>query len=221
MRRYTLMYMEGGRARGGRTVGARLVSEAALAAMMTGHVDLLPEGYPGEPGRPSGRYGYGLSVYPDFFGHRLVSHSGSVLVSTAYMGFVPEREAGVMVLANGAGYPLSHIGDAALAVLLGEDPWSLPGIRTERALEQLTGRYETYQGTFGGTVTRAGDFLMLKIENKLLSQTAPLVPVELDAERARFFTLALGRRLWVEFSRRNGEVELIYERYKMRRVGAP
>ncbi|HEU5300387.1 MAG TPA: serine hydrolase [bacterium] len=214
MSRYVRMYLEGGR-----TGGARVASEASLAAMMTGYVDLLPEAYPGDPGQPTGRYGYGLSAYPDFFGHRLVSHSGSVLVSTAYMGFIPEREIGVMVLANGSGYPLSQIGDASLAVLLGEDPFSLPGIRSERALEQLTGRYETYRGTYGGTVSRAGDFLMLKIENKLLSQTVPLVPVELGPDRARFFTLALGRRLWVEFTTRNGEVELIYERYKMRRTG--
>lgn len=213
MSRYVRMYLEGGRVGSG-----RLAAEASLEAMMTGHVDLLPEAYPGEPGHPAGSYGYGLSTY-DFFGHRLVSHSGSVLVSTAYIGFVPGREIGVVVLANGSGYPLSQIGDAALAVLLGKDPMSLPGIRVERALEQLTGRYETYRGTYGGTVSRAGDFLMLKIENKLLSQTIPLVPVELGPDRARFFTLALGRRLWVEFAMRDGAVELVYERYKMRRVG--
>lgn len=215
MSRYVRMYLAGGRAAGGRLVG-----EPALAAMLTGYVDLPAEVYPSDERRPVGRYGYGLSVYPEFFGHRLVSHSGNVLVSTAYMGFVPERAIGVIVLANGSGYPLAPIGEAALAVLLGEEPGSLHAIRTEQILEHLTGRYETYRGTYGATVTKTADFLMLTIEDRLLSQTVPLVPVALDGERARFFTLAQGRRLWVEFTRRDGGVELSYERYTMRRVGA-
>ncbi|MDQ7844595.1 MAG: serine hydrolase, partial [Armatimonadota bacterium] len=121
---------------------------------------------------------------------------------------------------NGSGYPMAHIAGFALAVLLGEDPWTLPGIREERALERLTGRYETYRGTYGGTVKRAGDFLILEIKNRLLEQSVPLVPVSLEPERARFFTLALGRRLMVEFEIRDGGVDLIYERYRMRRTGS-
>jgi len=61
---------------------------------------------------------------------------------------------------------------------------------------------------------------MLEIKNKLLAQTVPLVPVALESDRARFFTLSMGRRLWVEFAVRDGGVELIYERYKMRRTGS-
>lgn|GEM_PF-4924338 len=79
---------------------------------------------------------------------------------------------------------------------------------------------EKYRGTYGGTVKRAGDFLMLEIKNRLLEQTLPLVPVALEPDRARFFTLTLGRRLVVEFDIRDGGVDLIYERYKMRRVGS-
>jgi hypothetical protein len=176
--------------------------------------------YPAAERIPVAHYGYGLSVYPGFFGRTLISHSGSVLVSTAYMGFIPADGAGVMVLANGSGYPLGQMGQFALAVLLGEDPWLLPGIREERALERLTGRYETYHGTYGGTVTRAGDFLVLEISNKLLEQKVILIPTSLGPDRATFFTLAAGRRLVVEFEVSDRGVDLIYERYKMRRTGA-
>jgi len=213
--RYVRMFLPGGR-----TAGGRLVSDASLAAMTTGYVDLPQEVYPAESRRPIGKYGYGFSIVPDFFGHVLVGHGGSVLVSTAHLAFVPDREVGVMVLANGSGYPMAHVAGFALAVLLGEDPWTLPGVREERALERLVGRYETYRGTYGATVKRAGDFLVLEIKNRLLEQTVPLVPLSLRPDRARFFTLALGRRLAVEFEIRDGGVDLIFERYKMRRTGS-
>ena len=43
------------------------------------------EGYFGPVG-----YGYGLTITPDFLGHKLVSHGGSIIVSTAHMALVPE-----------------------------------------------------------------------------------------------------------------------------------
>ncbi len=214
MGRYVAMYLAGGRAPAG-----QLVSAASLGAMMSPSVALPPEIYPAADRIPIGHYGYGLSVYPDFYGHTLVGHGGSVLVSTAHMAFIPDRAIGVMVLANGSGYPLQHIAHFALAAMLGEDPWLLPALQVERLLQHLTGRYETYQGTYGATVRRAGDFLALEISNKLLAQTVPLVPVSLNPVHPRFFTLAGGRRLTIEFEVADGSIDLIYERYKMRRVG--
>lgn len=203
----------------GRTNGATVLSPASIEAMLGRYVALPTEIYPAGEARPIGHYGYGLSTYPDFFGHVLAGHGGAVLVSTAHLAFVLDRDIGVIVLANGTGYALQHIAYFTLASMLGEDPWQFPGLRVERALQQLEGRYETYQGTYGATVTRAGDFLMLKIENKLLSQTVPLVPLDLDPARPRFFTLTLGRRLPVDFHIRPEGIEVIYERYRMKRVG--
>lgn len=214
MAAYLKMFLGGGRAN-----GATILTPASLGAMLGTYVALPLEIYPGSEPTPSGHYGYGLSTNPDFFGHTVAGHGGSVLVSTAYLAFIPDRDIAVIVLANGSGYPLQHIAYFALASMLGEDPWRIPGLRVEGALKPLEGRYETYQGTYGATVTRAGDFLMLKIENKLLSQTVPLVPLDLDPARPRFFTLTLGRRLIVDFHVRSEGVEVIYERYRMRRVG--
>jgi CubicO group peptidase (beta-lactamase class C family) len=214
MTAYLKMFLARGRAN-----GAAILSPSSTQAMLGRYVALPQEIYPGGEAMPIGHYGYGLSTYPDFFGHTLAGHGGAVLVSTAHLAFVPDRDIGVVVLANGTGYALQHIAYFALASMLGEDPWQIPGLRVERALQQLEGRYETYQGTYGATVTRAGDFLMLKIENKLLSQTVPLVPLNLDPARPRFFTLTLGRRLLVDFHVRPEGIEVIYERYRMRRVG--
>jgi CubicO group peptidase (beta-lactamase class C family) len=214
MTAYLKMFLARGRAN-----GAAILSPSSTQAMLGRYVALPQEIYPGGEAMPIGHYGYGLSTYPDFFGHTLAGHGGAVLVSTAHLAFVPDRDIGVVVLANGTGYALQHIAYFALASMLGEDPWQIPGLRVERALQQLEGRYETYQGTYGATVTRAGDFLMLKIENKLLSQTVPLVPLNLDPARPRFFTLTLGRRLLIDFHVRPEGIEVIYERYRMRRVG--
>jgi CubicO group peptidase (beta-lactamase class C family) len=214
MARYVAMYLADGRGPQG-----RVISPESLRAMTTPYVALAPEVYPASERIPTGHAGYGLFVNPDFFGHTLIGHGGAVLVSTAHLAFIRDREAGVIVLANGSGYAMAHLAHAALAVMLGEDLWTLPGVANDRALEPLAGRYETYQGTYGATIKRAGDFLMLEIKNKLLAQTVPLVPVSLDPAHPRFFTLTLGRRITVEFDVHDGEVDLIYERYRMRRVG--
>lgn len=214
MSRYLAMYLANGRGPEG-----KVISPESLRAMTTPYVALVPEVYPASESIPIGHAGYGLFVYPNFFDHTLIGHGGAVLVSTAHLAFIPDREIGVIVLANGSGYAMGHFANAALAVMLGKDPWTLPGVASERSLEQLAGRYETYQGTYGATVKRAGDFLMLEIKNKLLAQTLPLVPVALDTSNPKFFTLSLGRRIPVEFYLDGGRTELIYERYKMRRVG--
>ncbi len=214
MTHYLAMYLGGGKGPRG-----PLVTQESLRTMMSPHIPLPLETYSSAQAEPIGHYGYGLSVYPDFFGHTLVGHGGSVLVSTAHLAFIPDRHVGVIALANGSGYPLQYIAYFALAALLKEDPWKLPALHTERVLEDLTGTYETYRGTYQALVTRNGDFLNLTIRNKYTEQISPLVPQALDPDHPRFFTLAGGRKLTVEFTRVDGEAELIYERYKLRRVG--
>jgi len=215
MSRYVAMYLAGGRGPGG-----ALLTEESLRTMTSPHIPLPVETYVAvQQPKPIGHYGYGLNVYPDFFGHTLLGHGGSVLVSTAYMAFIPDRHLGVIVLANGSGYPLQHIAYFALAAALKEDPWKLPALHTERVLNALTGTYETYRGTHQALVNRNGDFLYITDRNKYTEQVVPLVPFDLDPQHPRFLTLAGGRRLTVEFAKVNGETELVYERYKFRRVG--
>lgn len=218
--RYVAMFLAGGRS----PAGGTLLRPDLLRAMWQPRapIPFLQRG-PSGP-EPAGFYGYGLQVTPDFFGETLVGHGGSVLVFTAYIGFVPRHGVGVALLANGSGYPLNQMGAFALALLLGADPWSVPALRAERLLDDLTGVYETYRGTMRATVVRRGDFLVLEMQNTPQEQTALLVPegldpAGLDTQRPRFVTLAAARWLPVEFTRRDGDVDLIYERYRLRRVG--
>jgi len=161
-------------------------------------------------------YGYGLMVTEKFLGRKLVQHSGSVLVYTAYMGYLPSDKIGVIVLANASGYPLSTIGIYALTLALGRDPEKeLEFLRKEHIIESLEGVYETYKGTHRYIVKRQGDFLVLHYKNRYLESTTILVPEEINEDYARFFTLYNGRKMWAEFYRRDGKTILIFERYKL------
>ena len=62
-----------------------LISTESFEKMQSLHIH-RPNRYYGETG-----YGYGLGVTPDFHGRKLVSHGGSILVSTAHMSLVPEE----------------------------------------------------------------------------------------------------------------------------------
>ena len=160
-------------------------------------------------------YGYGWMITPNFHGYRLVSHGGSVLVYTAYVGYIPEKKVGVALLANASGYLLSHIGMYALSQLLGADPKTVPFIKSDKILGRLEGEYETYMGTMKANVKKKGDFLYIEIKDKYTEEIVPLIPEELEEDQAIFYTLSGGRRYTAVFKIKEDGTELIYERYKL------
>ena len=197
----------------GEVDGVRVASKESIEEMEKPRIRVPYEVFGGES------YGYGWMVTPSFLGRKLVGHGGSVLVSTAYVGYLPEEKLGVAVLANASGYPLSMIGIYALALMLGKDPEELEIVKRDRILDKLAGKYETYMGTFKATVNRSGDFLFLDTRGKYTGYVIPLVPEELSEEKATFFTVSAGRKVRAEFRIRDGSrVELIFERYKFRKV---
>lgn len=165
-------------------------------------------------------YGYGLSIIPNFFGCKLVGHGGSVLVYTAYMGYIPEKKVGVALLANGSGYPMSQMGLYALAMLVGEDPEKLPFIKVENTYEQLTGVYETYKGAMDAKVVAKGGLLQIEICDKYVDMVIPLIPESLEGNVKKFYAFQAGGKLPVEFIIENNSVELIYERYRLKKVSS-
>jgi len=141
-----------------------------------------------------------------------------VLVYTAYFGYIPDKNVGVAVLANGSGYPLSQIGLYALAMMIGENPESLPFIRVESVYDMLTGTYETYKGTMDAKVVAKGGILQIEIRDKYVDIVVPLVPEDLEGNVKKFYAFQAGGKLPVEFIIGNGGVELIYERYRLKKV---
>ncbi len=206
--RYVSMYLGWGVYR-----GQRILSHAHVAAMQQARIALPYEGQSGPR-----YYALGLFNTPSFFGRNMVDHGGSVLVATAFMGFVPEENLGLVMLANGSGYPLSQLGQYALALMLGEEPAKLPFAVLERELGALTGTYETYKGTMRGVVKRAGSMLMLEIKDKYNDTVTPLMVDDLAGSTKRFYALNAGVRVPVEFIVGPSGVEIIYERYLLRRT---
>lgn len=189
----------------------RIISWNSIVSMEKPYIKLPYEMFGGEA------YGYGLMIIPNFFGHKLVGHSGSILVHTGYIGYIRDRELGVAILANGAGYPLSFIGQYILAILLGKEPNKLPFIRNDDILKKLVGNYQLYKGTVKARVEKLGSLLQLIMKYGGEEVSIPLFPEELDEEYAVFKTISNWREYVVEFKVRDGYTELIYERYKFRK----
>ncbi len=135
------------------------------------------------------------------------------------MGYIPEKKIGIALLANGAGYLLSQIGLYGLALMLGEDPEKLPFIRMERNLEALTGRYETYKGTMKAQIAERNGLLFIEIKDKYRDMVIPLIPENLEGDVKRFYTLQAGGRLPIEFIVDGEKIDLIYERYRLKKGG--
>ena len=168
-------------------------------------------------------YGYGLAITPSFFDHKLVAHDGSVVVSTASLAFIPEINAGVVMMGNGAGMPYATIFQSVFAILLGKDPAAvIPTLQIESRMAQLTGRYETYRGIETITVINKGGLLYTKATDPVTTTTTltPLPPGRSDAGGHRFYTLRMGGKtpvaFWVD---EQGDTRLMIERYCYRKVG--
>jgi len=196
---------------GGEFEGKRIIGKDTLDKMETPYGKWPLEHYGGDS------YGYGLQVIPDFFGHKVVGHGGSVEVYTADMNYARDLKSGVVLLANGTGYNMGRMGMCAIAMLAGKDPESVKGVRLENLLKRLEGQYRAYKDTIFAEVKVNGSFLMLSGED--IGKDIVLVP---DGEAdgvARFYTLTAGTRMDVTFRFNKYGVELLYERYRYRRAG--
>lgn len=193
--------------------GVRVASRESVERM-EGEYARFPGGLFGDES-----YGYGLIVTRSFWGTKLVYHGGSVLVHTAFMGYAPSERAGVVVLANASGYPLSIIGVYALSILLGKNPDHLPFVKRDRVLSKLQGVYESFRGSYRLAVRRRGDFLLIEYRDRLTENVTPFAPLEIEEGYARFYTESYGRRLEAEFFIEGDRITMIYERYKAVKVG--
>ena len=211
MAKYISMYLNEGSCSSG-----SIVTKESLTEMMKPRVKT-----PYNPwvSRHARYYGFGLGSTQDSWGNIEVNHGGSVTTATAQLAFIPEKRVGVIALANATGYPLSYIADYALAVLMGNDPEQLPVIRFERSLAEVEGVYETYKGTMKCKVMRRGSLLSLEIGDRYREVSVPLIPIDWLGDVKHFEALVGDMKQTMEVYSDGGKQYLIYERYKMKKVG--
>lgn len=184
--------------------------------------DLLKKMFERHKERTKGWYGYGWGI-KEFLDEKLVGHSGSIGVSSAYIGFMEEEELGVALASNvSPDYPLEEVGKAILAICLGEDPeGSIPFFTRKSRLEELEGDYRSYKGIKRAAVEKDGSFLRLTFKDKLEGKSIILVPEELGDERCVFYTLSgAGDKVPVEFEiSSRSDIDLFIERWRLHKAG--
>ncbi len=200
----------------GKTETGRLASEQAFETMQQLHIDRT-DGYYGEYG-----YGYGLGITPDFLGHKMVGHGGSIAVSTAYMAFIPDLEIGVVMMGNSSGMNYSIIAESVLAMLMDKDPAEvLPAIQIRERMQRLTGDYEVYRGLEKARVINRRGLLYLEQTNRRTGKTSatPLIPEDPMLGSTDFYLLGNGIKSPVEFAIRDDDtIVLCIGRYCYHKV---
>lgn len=164
-------------------------------------------------------YGYGWMV-SEFLDDRLVGHGGSIGVSNAYVGFLKDAKLGVAVATNCAAetHPM-HVGPALLAIISGTDPAEVvPTYGLRRKQETVTGQYESFRGIQSATVEAKQGGLELTMETDLRSESYTLFPESLSPDEYEFYTVAAtGDRTPVEFRVRDDDVDLLFQRWRLRK----
>lgn len=136
---------------------------------------------------PSGPYGYGWRTR-SIAGGDLVGHGGSIMVATAFAGFLPEERLGVALLCNtGADPHPTQCAEGIVAHLRGRDPdETVPYYRYQSQVDPLEGEYEAYGGVRTATVEDRGGVLELTVSNGIDDRTLLLRP---EDDRYREFTV--------------------------------
>lgn len=136
MLRYTEIFRNNG------VVGkTSILSEDSVRQMTYPYIEIEPGKY----------YGYGLTITPDYYGHKLIEHGGNLKAIASLMSIIPELGITGVILTNLAGVPAGPMLRAALNDVQGKDVLAshqhfdeveLP----EDELQQYVGTYQSNEG---------------------------------------------------------------------------
>lgn len=196
---------------GGSFEGERLIDESLLSRAHEPHVEPLP--------RYGDGYGYGWSIR-EVAGTRVVGHGGSLLTSSAAVGFLPEDGFGIAI--GCAGQPELHpteILEGIVAALQGEPPASaVPTLAYRDRVERFTGTYESYRGVATASVEDSGGYLSVEMATGPIDDEYVLVPEDPTLESTRFRAIAPGRSTPVEFVETDDGIDLFLDRYRLHKT---
>lgn len=193
--------------------GQHILSEESVKRMREGYVqwDYAMSGSDND-------YGYGWST-KEFMDERVLSHIGDILVSSAYIGFLPERDIGTTVLANSSPeYIMQSVGEGVLSLLLDGDPVEdVPFWSVREKLSQLTGQYATCGGVLSGEVIREGTTLFFRSDG-VPELSFRLIPKTTERNDFRFYTMAEeGYRKSLRVDAEGDSVDIYLGRWRLRK----
>lgn len=187
--------------------GEKIISRESLETMFKIHIE-LPRNFYGRHG-----YGFGWRIIEDFFGTKLVSHGGSILVSTSHLSLLPDYGFGIAMASNSAGFPYDEFSQTIYALLLGRSPDDVPSIKVRSKMDMLCGHYTTYKGVDNLEVVNRGGMLYVIQRGVFGSVTYPLIPEDPLLESNKFYIYSYGVKQPVEFIiHGDGKIDLYIER---------
>ncbi|MCR6623650.1 MAG: serine hydrolase [archaeon YNP-LCB-024-027] len=194
--------------------GVKLASKESIMEMQKIHVE-RPKTYYGREG-----YGYGWGIIEDFYGRRVIHHSGSTGCASAYVAFIPEEKIGVVMASNTTGFPYTYIAHAALAMLIGVKIEDVPIIKIQKRMNMLTGVYEGYGGAIRVNVVSRGGMLYMEQKDEWTDMSTPLIPCDDNLETLKFHIWSNGVKQPVEFTvSEDGKIDLYVERNRLHKIG--
>lgn len=163
------------------------------------------------------QYGYGW-MRRSFLGDDLVGHSGTLSVTSAYLGFLEDAELGVAVVANTAPdvHPM-YVGPAVLALVEGEDPADVVPFHALRAkCERVAGAYESYRGVATAEVEPSGGCIEVAVDTALGGETLHARPTSLARDDLVFEAVSAGGdRVPLEFDQSEEGLDLFVRRWRL------
>lgn len=164
-------------------------------------------------------YGYGLSVYENYHGYTLISHSGASGVSGGVIGFIPELKLTFAMLYN-VGWMSLHLMDLALVLLMGKSPDDeIPFFKRRKHINRIIGIYEGYKKVITATIKYENNMLVLETID-ITKETLPLIPKDItDPECMNFYVFMPYGIMDVDFRRDiNDNIIFEFERNLMHKV---
>ncbi|MCE7736715.1 MAG: serine hydrolase [Candidatus Heimdallarchaeota archaeon] len=165
-------------------------------------------------------YGYGFGLYEDFYGYKLVHHSGSWIGSSAWLAFIPELKIGIISLANKHPSPRMYA-LAALSMMIGKDlEKDFPLLKYQAHLKKLSGHYESYKGSSSFKIFPKDGTLWIKLNQ--FEYEIPLMPfidkTESPITFDYYYLSDAGGKEPLQFSIVNDEIWFDLERIKAKKV---
>ncbi|OLS20926.1 MAG: Penicillin-binding protein 4* [Candidatus Heimdallarchaeota archaeon LC_3] len=157
-------------------------------------------------------YGFGWSITSDFFGAKLISHSGSMKVSGSFIGYIPEKKIGAIVIGNNGLAPLSMIGELLLMSALEIDIINHPVMKTKSVFNRLIGKYNTFLNHYQAEVVTNDGILFVKMNYyEFRKMNNPLIVKNL--EKLEFYIYVNGMKIPVKFLiHENNKIDMLIER---------